>query len=230
MDGRDVRGRALALLLSSGTGVDDLCRAGVSGMPGVAGASVALMSSAMNRHAVYATDRIAREADDLQFELGEGPCIDAFLSGGPILADDLTAEPTRLRWPMFTRAAADAGAAAIFAFPLQVGAIRFGVLDLYRRRAGRLPATELTDALVLGDAVTLRLLADRGGPDADADLGDDSRAVVHQATGMTMVQLDLSAEDGLARLRAHAYAAGRPLRDVAGDVVARRLRFDKTTD
>lgn len=52
------------------------------------------------------------------------------------------------------------------------------------------------------------------------------RAAVHQATGMVSVQLDVSMEIALLRLRAHAYASERALGDVAQDVVARRLRFD----
>jgi hypothetical protein len=56
------------------------------------------------------------------------------------------------------------------------------------------------------------------------------RAVVHQATGMVSVQLGVSVEEALLRLRAHAYGSERPLGEVAEDVVARRLRFGGTFD
>ena len=54
----------------------------------------------------------------------------------------------------------------------------------------------------------------------------DGRAVVHQATGMITIQLGTSLADALLRLRAHAYASGRTVSDIAADVVDRRLRFD----
>jgi hypothetical protein len=216
--------------MSGGTSVDDLCRAGVSRIPSVVGGSVAVMGIGMNRRAMYATDEVAQRVDDFQFEFGEGPCMDAFTSGGPVLIDDLTGSAARLRWPMFTAAASDAGVAAIFAFPLQVGAVKFGVLDLYGTRAGPLTPSEFSDALVLGDALTLRLLATGDGGDIEADLGDDPRAVVHQATGMITVQLGVGVEESLARLRGYAYAAGRSLGEVAADVVDRRLRFDELHD
>jgi AmiR/NasT family two-component response regulator len=54
----------------------------------------------------------------------------------------------------------------------------------------------------------------------------ERRAELFQAQGMVMVQLGVSLADALARIRAHAYATNRPLREVAADIVARRLRFD----
>jgi AmiR/NasT family two-component response regulator len=52
-----------------------------------------------------------------------------------------------------------------------------------------------------------------------------ARAEVHQATGMISVQLGVSLEEAFVRLRAHAFASGGALGDVAGEVVGRRLRF-----
>jgi len=109
-----------------------------------------------------------------------------------------------------------------------------GVLSLYRARPGPLEVEELADALVFAD-IALQLLLDVssgivGSPDyqlLDGVLG--ARAEIHQATGMISVQLGVSLEEALVRLRAHAFANGAALGDVAGDVVRRRLRFGPGT-
>ena len=145
---------------------------------------------------------------------------------------DLHAPDAATRWPVFTPAALDSGAQAVFALPLQVGAIRVGVLDLYRSRPGGLSPHELADALAFAETAGMLLLDTAADTQPDtADLAwqrDDPtahQAQVHQATGMILVQLGVSAEAAFARLRAYAYAHDRRLGDVARDVVERRLRF-----
>ena len=85
--------------------------------------------------------------------------------------------------------------------------------------------------LVLAD-VALQLLLDAaagisGSPGyRPLDGLSDRRAVVYQATGMISVQLGVSLEEALARLRAHAFVGSTAIGDVAAEVVNRRLRFD----
>jgi len=119
----------------------------------------------------------------------------------------------------------------VFALPLRIGAIRLGVLDLYRDQPGGLDQEQLSDVLVLADTVGALLLdeaeRDRLRPDGLwPEHAGAQHPVVHQATGMVIVQLGVTAAVALIRLRAHAYVHDRRLRDVAADVVARRLRFD----
>jgi hypothetical protein len=201
--------------------------AAVISAAGVDSAAVAVVLSATPRETMYASDRVASELEELTLTLGEGPGVDAF-AGGPALVADLTASECLARWPVFAPAAAHAGVRAVFALPLQVGAIRLGVMDLYRARPGELDREQLADALVLADT-TCALLLDTadgsrrdGGQPAPAGL---QHPEVHQATGMIIAQLGVTAAVALIRLRAYAYAHDRRLRDVAGDVVARRLRF-----
>ena len=120
---------------------------------------------------------------------------------------------------------------AVFAFPLQAGAIRIGVLMLYRDHAGALVGEELALGLVLADVATQVVLAVQAGAPADTVhellAGEPAHwAEVHQATGMVSVQLGVSMDEAFVRLRAHAFADGRPLRDVARDVVSRRLTLE----
>jgi len=208
-----------------------VCAAAVAAV-GVDGAGVSVMASPTVRDTVHATDRVAGELEEWQLTLGQGPCVDAFTGGGPVLAGDLGSPQAMARWPVFVPAALDSGARAVFALPLQVGAIRVGVLDLYRVRVGGLSPHELADALAFADTAGMLLLDAAAGTEPDtAELAwqrDDPtahQAQVHQATGMILVQLGITAEAAFARLRAYAYAHDRRLGDVARDVVERRLRF-----
>lgn len=212
--------------------VAHVCAAAVAGVH-VDGAGVTMMVSPTIREAVHVTDRVAGELDEWQLTFGQGPCVDAFSVGGPVLAGDLRAADCLARWSVFTPAALDSGARAVFALPLQVGAIRLGVLGLYRTRPGPLSPHELADALAFAETAGMLLLDTAAGAQPNtAELAwqrDDPtahQAQVHQATGMILVQLGASAEVAFARLRAYAYAHDRRLGDVARDVVERRLRFD----
>jgi GAF domain len=198
---------------------------------GVTGAGISMVTASGNRGVVCATDDVSARIEDLQFTFGEGPCVDAVQSGAPVLVGDLS-QPEDIavdRWPALMRAAATDGVHAMFAFPLRIGAISVGALDLYRDAPGDLGASELTRALLAADAAALALLRmDADGNDAFAD-NADSRSTfqlqVHQATGMVQVQLGVKTEEALLMLRARAFASGRTIAEVAIDVVARRIRF-----
>lgn len=197
----------------------------------MSGVGLAVMGPDGPATVLAATEGHAQQMEDLQFSLGEGPCVDASRSGRPVLITDLTAQASG-RWPAFTPEATGAGVHAAFTFPLQVGAIGIGVLDLYRTSSGELDDAQFSQALAFADAAVAVLLhlQDRAGQAAEAGTevvrSVDRRAAVHQATGMISVQLDVSLAAAMSRLRAHAFAAGRPILDVAADVVARRLSFD----
>src|SRR6201987_4409478 len=104
------------------------------------------------------TDPVSEEMAELQLTLGEGPCHDVLASAAPVLAADLDDAEFTGRWPGFTPAARQLGAGAVFAFPLIGGAIRAGVLGLYRGSPGPLPYRQLGDLLILADAATVMLL------------------------------------------------------------------------
>ena len=189
---------------------------------------------------VAAAGGAARRLAALQLAVGEGPCLEASRLSRPVLCPDLALE-ARARWPAFAPGAETAGAAAAFTFPLHVGAITLGVLDLYRDVRGPLSRSELQDAVAFADAAVAVLLHlhDREGrrPEGAAESDGpslldliDRRAVVHQAVGMLSVQLRLPLPEALLRLRAHAWSRERPILGVAAEVVARRLRFDHSED
>jgi len=188
-------------------------------------AAVAVSVAASPRESVYASGPLAADLEELTTTLGEGPGVDALVDG-PALAADLREDWCQARWPMFAPAAVDLGVSAAFALPLQVGGIRLGVMDLYRIQPGTLDRDHLIDALVLADTACA-LLLDAATPDPESPPEDASlqHPEVHQATGMIIAQLGVTAAVALIRLRAYAYTHEQRLRDVAADVVAHRVRF-----
>ena len=212
----------------------DVCAAAVVGVQ-VTGAWLSAARGGEAGHLMRVTDGLSERLAELQLTLGEGPSLDASVSSGPALAADLADGESGRRWPACAPAARQAGAAAVFAFPLVIGAIRAGVLCLYRDRPGRLSSGQLGDALVFADTATLLLLDAQAGAARDqgpetgphgqpVDLGAN-RAEIDQATGMLTEQLGVSVTDAFVRLRAYAYANELRLADVARDIVARRLRL-----
>lgn len=213
-----------------------ICQACTAGLD-VDGAVLSLLTATASRVTLWASDATAELIEDLQFTLNEGACMEAAATGRPVLVPDLHDSTETSRWPMFAAAVAEqTQVRALFALPLQWGAVNLGVLDLYRLTAGGLSAAQYRDALSAADIAALMMLGQRTDPALGVETGDvdgrgwltdmsNHRAEVHQATGMVLAQLGISATEALARLRAHAFVEHRLLADVAHDVVSRRLRF-----
>jgi hypothetical protein len=202
---------------------------------GAAIAAIAVRPSSRTEELVAVTDGWARNLEELQYTVGEGPGVDAYESGGPVLVSDLAA--ARRRWPGFTDVVAEE-LGAVFAFPLQEGTIRLGTLTLYRRRSGALAAEQLSDIAVLADLATRALLVDTGSGVGGVDdvapwAREDATGHyddVNVATGMLAAELRISIEDALLRLRAHAFSQNQPLLEVARAVQERRLDTDVFAD
>lgn len=195
---------------------------------GLDGAGVSLMATDGTREPLYATDDVATEIERLQLTLGEGPCVDSSGGGSPILVPDLrdASDSVPARWPVFRGEATRLGVRAIFAFPIRIGAIELGAVDLYRRSPGALSGRELSSALSSVDEVGLAVLE---APDqyAHPSRPPMTNMVVHQAAGMVMGQLDSSIEEAMVRLRATAFAEDRTVVELAADVVNGRRRLSK---
>jgi hypothetical protein len=214
-------------------GLRRLCSAAVRALP-ASGAGLSMMTESGMRGVAAASDETSERIDELQFDLGEGPCMDAFASRRPVLEADLEGGGMT-RWPLYAAAAHDEGVRAAFAFPLQVGAARLGVLDIYRAVPGSLSVEELAQALTFADVATTMLLdaqEDASPGDAADGLDEalDYHFELHQAQGMVMVQLGVGLAAALALLRAYAYSHDRHLAEVARDVVTRTLRLDQVRD
>jgi hypothetical protein len=210
------------------TGPSTLCLECVDALH-VTGAGIMLVTTAGPRSVLCASDSASETVEELQFTLGEGPCVDVCSSGLPVLEPDLDVAGLA-RWPAFTPPAMQAGVRAIFGFPLQVGSIQLGALDVYNDRPGDLHPDQVAEAINLAGVVTRRVLelqADAAPDSLAAALGtsDTLRASVHQASGMLSARFSIDVDEALLRLRAYAYATERPINEVARDVVAHRLNI-----
>jgi hypothetical protein len=197
---------------------------------GVSGAGIMLMSGDVPQGSLCTTDEVSALIEDLQYELGEGPCMDAFRQDR-VVAEPNLGHPAIPRWLGFTPPAVEAGVEAVFGFPLRVGTVRLGALNLYRNRPGPLSDDQHTSALVMADVAAHWVLdvqahAPAGVLAAELEVGADFHFVVQNAAGIVSVQLGVSVTEALIRLRAYAFSHDRPLNDIARDVVARTLRLE----
>lgn len=220
------------------TGVDAMCTTAAR-LTGVDGAAVAVLTTSTQRELVYATDPLAQNIDELQFTLGEGPCLDAYLRDRPQLFPHLETSADAARWPAFALDAMDLGVQAVFAFPVPGQKRPLGVLELYRRTAGELDDAQHETASVCAAAVgqTLRAnwdaVATRAGSvevvlesaefDGRGSFDPFTRSQVYVAAGMVAVQLAVGVDEAVDRLRAHAYATAQSVTTLSSDIIARRV-------
>lgn len=185
------------------------------------------MSGDIPRGSLGTTNEVSQLIEELQYTLGEGPCVDAYAQDRVVSEPDL-ADPVTPRWVAFTPAVLRAGVRALFGFPLRIGTVRLGALNLYRDQPGALSEDQYADALTLAGLAARSVLhaqaqTPSGAVPSQLETGADFRFVVHNAAGMVSVQLDTTIADALIRLRAYAFSHDRPLTEVAQDVVGRRL-------
>ncbi len=222
--------QTLRRLADPTTDVRDASMAFMANLP-VSGAAIATLGELLGSETVSASNPLAAQIDELQFDLGEGPCWDALQHYSPVLATDL---PTaRRRWPAFAPAAMERGITAVFAFPLFIGHLRIGAVDLYTTTAtAPLDDTQQGQAAAMATVVSRRVLqralANSIDIEDDLDSNPHSRRIVHQATGMVLAQLDLAPEDARLVIQGHAFATGQTMMVVAQQLIDRTLSFTKT--
>jgi len=205
--------------------LQSVCRATTRNL-GVLGAVINLMTPAGPDSVVASSDELSRRVGELPFTAGEGPCLDAFVQGCPVLIPDLEAT-ARVRWAGYASSALGLGVRAVFSIPLHVGAVKLGVLDVYADRAGVLAEEEMAMMLSFATIGTEMLLDHQGTAvldtlDGRLDVALDHRAEVHQAQGMVMIDLGVDLAEALVRMRAHAFTRDLALIEVARDIIAGR--------
>jgi ANTAR domain/GAF domain len=193
----------------------------------VAGAAISTLGGLLGSETISASDDVIARVDELQFDLGEGPCWDAIATGRPVLEPDLRGRPNHT-WPAFSPAVME-DVAALFAVPLHVGPLRIGAIDMYDVRPRPLLDGDLARAVSLAADVSRTVLRqaieESGLEDVPAVTRPRSRRLIHQATGFVIAQLDVSAADAELLIRARAFAEGRSMLEIADDILARRRRF-----
>ena len=217
-----------------GEAADRLCEACV-GLLDIDAAAISIVFDGTSTGTLGSSGATARIYDELQFTLGEGPCLDSVTHRTPIVAVDLS-DPNEHRWPSFGPAMLSYDIRSIYGIPVVLAGEFVGAIDLFREQPGHLPPDHLSGGIVAAELAGIPLLdlldtdlqAAIAEPhsNASAELNALSRAEVSQATGMLVAQLEVEPAEALVRLRAHAYATGRSATDVARDILDRRLRLD----
>ncbi|MGA2969586.1 MAG: ANTAR domain-containing protein [Acidimicrobiales bacterium] len=196
----------------------------------LSGAGIALVSTGRQYTSLCTSNAVARKLMDLEFTVGEGPCVDACLSEFAVDEVDLITTNDR-RWMAYAPSATDAGAHAVFGFPVRIGAIRLGALSLYRDRPGPLSPSQSSDAYLMASVIGRAVLAMQAGAPHESLSSELEREAtfdftVHQAAGMVAVQGSMTVGDALVALRAHAFATNTALSELAVRVVIRQTSFD----
>ncbi len=196
----------------------------------LSGAGIALVSSGQQYTSVCTSNDVAHTLMDLEMTVGEGPCVDACISDIAIDESNLVATFDR-RWLTYSPLAKEAGAHAVFAFPVRIGAIRLGALSFYRDEPGPLSAAQSSDAYLMASVIGRAILAMQAGAPRDTLAAELEREAnfdfsVHQAAGMIAVQGSMSVGNALVALRAHAFATNASLSELAIRVVLREIFFD----
>jgi len=199
----------------------------VAALP-ITGASIAIFDPEGRQSTVWASDAVAVQIEELQFDLGQGPHWRALAAQLPVVIADVHAD-SDAEWPLFGAAVRELDVGALFAFPVMLGSAPVGVVDMYRALPGALSQTDFVRAIKLCGLVARPAVIDAVvGATTDAvpmALAPAMRREVHQATGVVLVQLDLTATEAFFVLRAHAYSTDRTVLEVALDVLAGRLDF-----
>jgi hypothetical protein len=200
---------------------------------GVTGAAVSSLGDPLGVETLSASDARSARWEEIQLDLGEGPAWQAAASRRAVMEPDLRSAAGEA-WPFALSALVAEGLSAVYSFPLSVGTIPIGVLDLYDDTTHTFDLTRTPDVQRMAAMVGRTLLV-RGMEQATAQ-GDAaaapatfSRREIHQATGMVIAQASVSAADALLMLRSHAYSAGETVDETAQQVLDRTLTFIQPT-
>jgi hypothetical protein len=195
---------------------------------GVDGAALSIHEGAGLRTPIGASDHTTSHAEQLQFTTGDGPCLRAHDTGRAIVFD---LEDIERNWPdLHTALLGETPFRAVFSVPLAPPLGPTVIVDLYARDLDTLTRVPRDDVEAVVLCLTEELVRTSGGVSADeggARWWDSPaarrRSRVWQATGQAAVALGLDVVDTLTVLRAHAFATGRVVDDVAEDIVEGRL-------
>ena len=193
----------------------------------IVAAGILLVDTDDELRAMASSSETMRVVELFELQAREGPCLDCYRTGQPVVNQDLVAAVER--WPSFAPVAVDAGFRAADAVPLRLRGDVLGALNLFRAAPSSLNVDDLAAAQALADIATIALMQHSAAREARR-LSDQlsealtSRIVIEQAKGMVADREGLDMQQAFARLRAHARNHNARLSDVAAGVIAGTLR------
>jgi hypothetical protein len=192
-------------------------------------AGLSLVDASQQRVPLGASSEVAAVAERLQFTVGAGPCMTAQETRQPVFAVE---EELHRRWPVFTGLLVEQTPfRAVVALPLQPALAGAGAIDLYFHTSAEVLDLEVFEAIAVGELVS-SALSDAAvwsewipaeGPEWMHGPAPQRRAAVWEAIGKLSVELELGAADALTLIRAHAYAGGGTVDDVAEHLLSGRM-------
>jgi GAF domain-containing protein len=164
----------------------------------------------------------ARDLEIFELQVREGPCLDCFATGRPVVNVDLVA--AQERWPIFTPAAVEAGFRSTHALPLRLRQQVVGAMNLFTAEVSTLDAQHLAIGQAMADVATIGLLHERNlreqtvlSEQLQAAL--QSRVLIEQAKGVLAARAGVGVAEAFVRMRSYARHHGIPLTGVATSVI-----------
>jgi GAF domain-containing protein len=190
--------------------LDQAVQAAVHAVPGAEQASISLVDKSGNLSTPSSTGELASEGDKAQYELGEGPCLQALWQGQVLQIDDLS---TETRWPAWTARAQALGAGSLLACQLATPRGVLGALNLYSTRPHAFDSTAA--ALVPVLAVQVGIALARVHNETNLLAAIESRQLIGQAVGILMERHRLGPTAAFDLLVRASQASQLKLREVA---------------
>lgn len=207
----------------------DACSTFLQNLP-ISGAAISVFVGHASELTIGASDGLSARLDELQIDLGEGPRWEAMRTRTPILIPNVKSAE-HAAWPVFAKSLLELNVSAFFTFPLMLGAVDLGVVELYNLNPGLLTPSDNSTVLRLADSLAWKILKHvltADSLDHLAAVPEDTffpRREIHQATGMVLAQTGATATDALLLLRAHAFTQGISVHETARAVVTKKLDF-----
>ena len=189
-------------------------------MPGTR-VALSTFGASFGDETLCASDAEAGRLDELQIDLGEGPSWQSVREHRPVFAADLRGVPSA--WPVFAHAADRMPTRSAFAFPLAVGVVELGALGIYADESETLTRHDVAAVSALASIAATQVLRRTFARMDKVPDESYSRREVHQATGMVIAQLEVTATAALLIIQAHAFALGLTVRALATEIVGRRI-------
>lgn len=182
---------------------------------------------------VAATTHQARLLELFELQTSQGPCLDCFHSGVPVVNVDI--EQVEARWPMFAQASTEAGFQSVHALPLRLRNVTIGAMNLFCADRSTLTPDDVAIGQALADVATIGLLQERAVRQSEMlaeqlQTALNSRILVEQAKGVLAERAGIDVDQAFERMRAHSRSMRLPLSNVAGSVVSGALGADEMPD
>ena len=192
----------------------------------VASAGLLLADTQGSLHLMASTSERTHHLEVFQLQREEGPCLDCYAEGEPVIVPDLAAEEQR--WPQFCPAAEAVGFRSVHALPMRLRENLLGALGLFGEETGRLDDDDLALAQALVHVASVAIVNEKSAADlatvnSQLQHALTSRIVLEQAKGVIAHTGGIEMQDAFAVLRRYARDHGRRLSDVASQVVSREL-------